>query len=304
MEISGLTAAELLELADGEFQKRNIDDALIAYQKTVEAARAEFNRPVEVEALSQAARCHLTNGNHGDGEKLLAEAAAKASENDPLGWSRYLGVKGRFEWKRKELEAARTTFERYYDYCALHDLRARAIDAVNMSGIVAATPQEAIDWTKRGIEMAESYEAEHWLGPLWNNLGGTYYDLKQFSEALDCYLKARDYHWRFSGEVAKLFADYHIGMTYRLLGQNETAKSWLRPVLAWAERLGNHAAIAQALDDLGEIEKEAGNLSEALGMLKRAKDHFRLDGYPEHSPEIWQNVSERVAQLEARLYKS
>ncbi|MBK7142056.1 MAG: tetratricopeptide repeat protein [bacterium] len=301
METSGLSASELLELADTAFQKREIDSALATYTKAGETARAEFNRPVEVEALCQVARCYLTLGSRTDGEMILTEAAAKASENDPLGWSRYLGVRGRFEWKGKDLDAARKTFEDYYTFCALHDLRARAIDAVNMSGIVAASPQEAIDWTKRGIEMAESYEAEHWLGPLWNNLGGTYYDLKRFDDALDCYLKAREYHWRHSTETAKLFADYHVGMTYRLTGQNETAKSWLRPVLAWAERLGNHSAIAQVLDDLGEIAKDEGNLTEALALLKRAKDHFRLDGYPEHSPDIWENVSIRVAQLEAKI---
>lgn len=301
MERSDLSASELLELADADFQKRELYSASETYGKAAEAARAEFNRPIEVEALSQMARCCLTLGKTAEGEKILAEAAAKATDSDPLGWSRYLGVKGRFEWKAKDLVAARQTFEDYYTYCALHDLRARAIDAVNMSGIVAATPQDAIDWTKRGIEMAESHEAEHWLGPLWNNLGGTYYDLKQFDQALDCYLKAREYHWRHSTETAKLFADYHVGMAYRLNGQNETAKTWLRPVLAWAERINNHSAIAQTLDDLGEIEKEAGNFPEALALLRRAKDHFRQDGYPDHSPDIWENISERVARLEAKV---
>jgi hypothetical protein len=86
-----------------------------------------------------------------------------------------------------------------------------------------------------------------------------------------------------------------------LTGQTETAQKWLRPVLAWAERIGNHSAIAQALDDLGEIERETGSKAEALTLLREAREHFRADGYPEHSPEIWNSISERVEKLEAEL---
>lgn len=301
METSGLSAAELLELADSSFQARDIPKAYEQYKLAAEVARAEFNRPIEIEATVQVARALLTQGKTNEGNIFLAEAASKANESDALGWSRYLGVRGRFEWKANDLVSARKTFEEYYNYCALHNLGARAIDAANLNGIVAETPEQSIEWTRRGIEIAESNEAENQLGPLWNNLGGAYYDLKQYDKALECYLKARDYHWRFSTETAKLFADYHVGMTYRLIGQAEIAKTWLRPVLAWAERLGNHSAMAQALDDLGEIERDSGNKPEALKLLKEARDHFMADGYQEHSPEIWKSITERVVKLEVEL---
>jgi hypothetical protein len=59
--------------------------------------------------------------------------------------------------------------------------------------------------------------------------------------------------------------------------------------------------MAQALDDLGEIERESGNKTEALKLLKEAREHFKADGYPEHSPEIWKSISERVEKLEVEL---
>ncbi|MCM2271214.1 MAG: tetratricopeptide repeat protein [candidate division Zixibacteria bacterium] len=301
METTPQSAADLLELADSSFQQREIAKSFEQYKLAAEAARAEFNRPIEVEALAQMARTFLTQGKGDEGKPYLAEAASKADDSDALGWSRFLGVKGRFEWKANDLATARRTFEEYYNYCALHNLQSRAIDAANMNGIVAETPEQAIEWTKRGIEIAESCEAEGQLGPLWNNLGGIHYDLKQYDQALECYLKARDFHWRFSGETAKLFADYHVGMAYRLTGQTEKAKQWLRPVLSWAERIGNHSAMAQACDDLGEIEREAGNKAEALKLLTQAREHFKADAYPEHSPAIWRSITERVERLEAEL---
>jgi len=232
-----LTADSLLKLADDIFQERRYDEALVEYARVYQTALKEFNRSVEVEALSQMARVNLILGNHEEGQKLLDSASERVSESDPMGWSRYLGVKGRFEWKNDDLPTARKTFEEMLDFCNANSLWGRAVDAAHMLAIVAETPEEQIKWGMKGIEAAEASDNESWLGPLWNNLAATYYDMKQYDTALTCYQKSREYHWRFSGEVAKLFADYHIGMTYRLLGQYDEAQKWLRPVLAWAERL-------------------------------------------------------------------
>lgn len=297
MQADSIPAATLLEQADSTFQKRDYQAAFDQYSLTASTARDEFNRPVEVEALSQMARMCLGMDKPEEGRAFLKEAAAKADDQDPLGWSRYLGVKGRFEWRAEDLPSARQTFDQYYTYCAVNNLTARAIDAVNMCAIVAESPEKSIEWSKRGIQMAESYDNESWLGPLWNNLAGTYYDLKQFDSALDCYLKSREYHWRHSAEGAKLVADYHVGMAYRLVGNSAEAKKWLRPVLAWAERLENHSIIAQASDDLGEIARTEGHREEALAYLTRARDEYKLDAYDQHSPEIWQSINERLASL-------
>lgn len=288
----------LLSLADDTFQSRDYETALQQYSDVVEAARAEFNRSVEVEALSQMARMNLILGNRDEGESWLERAAARATETDPMGWSRYLGVKGRFEWKAGDLKTARATFDQMYEYCGANSLFGRAVDAAHMIAIVAESPEEQIEWGRIGIEAAEAGDVESWLGPLWNNLAGTYYDLKQYDSALACYVKARDYHWRFSDETAKLFADYHIGMTHRLLGHLDEAGKWLRPVLAWAERIENYSAIGQACEDLGEIDIARGNKTEGLKLLKRARDAYKKEGYDGSWPEIWEHINKRIDELE------
>ena len=291
-------ADSLLKEADDAFKARENQTALEKYGEILTAAREEFNFSVEVEALSQLARVNLVLGNKDEGRLHLDEAAAKATESDPYGWSRYLGVKGRFEWQDNDLPAARATFEQMYNYCTVNSLWGRAVDAAHMIAIVAETPQEQIEWGHRGIEAAEANDQESWLGPLWNNLACTYYDAKQFDSALTCYLKAREYHWRFSGETAKLFADYHIGMTLRLLGKYDEAAKWLRPVLAWAERLENHSAIGQACEDLGEIEIAQGRRAQGLKLLKRARDEYKKEGYNTSWPEVWQHINQRLGELD------
>ncbi len=291
------TADSLLSQADDVFQSRDYEAALEKYTEVVQTAHKEFNRSVEVEALSQVARMNLVLGNREEGETWLGRAAERASESDPMGWSRYLGVKGRFEWKANDLKQARATFDQMFEFCDANALWGRAVDAAHMIAIVAESPEEQIVWGRRGIEAAEAGDVESWLGPLWNNLAGTYYDLKQFDSALECYTKAREYHWRFSDEVGKLFADYHVGMTHRLLGNFDEAGKWLRPVLAWAERIESHSAIGQACEDLGEIEIAQGNKAAGLKLLRRARDEYRKEGYDTSWPEVWEQINKRIAEV-------
>jgi tetratricopeptide (TPR) repeat protein len=185
-----------------------------------------------------------------------------------------------------------------YAFCIQNNQWGRAVDAAHMVAIVAESLEDQIKWSYQGIEIAEAHESPQWLGPLWNNLGGIYYDNKQFDSCLVCYLKARDYHWQFSSESSKLFADYHIGMALRLNGRFDEAAKWLRPVLAWAERLENHSAIGQACQDLGEIEIAKGNKSSGLDLLKRAQSEYQTAGFDTSWPEIWDGINARLSELD------
>lgn len=293
-----LSADALLKRADEKFQTRDYVAARETYQAAAGQAREEFNRPIEVEALSQMARLHLILGNEKEGLVWLEKASVLATDSDTMGWSRFLSVRGRFEWRTQNLAAARVTFDQMYTYCSTHSLWSRAVDAANMNAIVAEAPEDQIAWSRRGIEIAERAEAENWLGPLWNNLAATYFDIRQFEESLDCYMKARDYHWRYSDERSKLMADYQIGMTYRMLGRLDDAARWLRPVLAWAERLDDPVAIGQAAQDLGEVEIACNKNAQGLELLRKARDAYKVAKYDEQAPEIFTQITERIQQLE------
>ena len=297
MSLTNKSSGELLKEADALFQERNYDGALPIYDLAYQSAREEFNRPVEVESLSQVARLNLIAGNTEIGRDWLEKARERVSSSEPLGWSRFLGVEGRFEWKAGNLKTAQQTFEQMFEYCIENSLWGRAVDAAHMVAIVAENIDEQIKWTNNGIELAEAHGSHQWLGPLWNNLGGIYYDNKQFAKALESYLKAREYHWQYSSESSKLFADYHVGMTYRFLGNLDDSAKWLRPVLAWAERIGNHSAIGQCCEDLGEIEIAKGNKSAGLSLLKRACEEYTIENFAKSLPHVWVNINKRLKEL-------
>lgn len=292
-----LTADGLLKDADALFQKRDYDLALTKYSQALEQARREFNPSIESEALAQIGRMYLATDRKEEGRPWLERAANRASLSHPMGYSRYLSVKGRFEWKDGNLPQASQTFAEMYDYCVTNSLFARAVDAANMLSIVSEDVPTRIEWSRKGIQAAESGSVDNWLGPLWNNLAATFYEEKHYDSALACYETAREYHWRHSPETSKLFADYHIGMVLRHLGRYDEAETWLRPTLSWAERLENHSCVAQTLEELGEIAIARGDKTRGLTDLRRARDEFKAAGYEQSSPEIWNHINNRLEEL-------
>ena len=145
MNQSEQTADSALDRADELFQARDYAKALEEYKACATIARDEFNRSVEVEALSQIARMNLLLGHKEEGRKSLEQAGQRADDADPAGWSRYLGVRGRFEWKYNDLETARKTFEAMYNYCQANGLYSRAIDAAHMIAIVSESFEDQIE---------------------------------------------------------------------------------------------------------------------------------------------------------------
>ncbi|MFH2054874.1 MAG: tetratricopeptide repeat protein [bacterium] len=285
-----------LEKADSLFNERKYEESRPAYESLLAVAEQEQDRSAQVEALSQIARCHLLNNDKKECAAWLAKAERLATPEEPGGWSRYLGVRGRLEWKRDDLPTAVKTFEEVFDYCRSHDLNSRAIDAVHMVAIVG-TPEQQIEWGFKGIKLAEETGTTRWLGPLWNNLAITYSDQQEWEKCVDAFRKAREYHWLYGQEIHKLYADYHIGWALRMKGDHQEALTWLRPVLAWAERLGDDDVMGQTSQDIGEIAIAGGDRQTGVELLRRAKACFEREGYADFAPEILQKLEARLVEL-------
>jgi tetratricopeptide (TPR) repeat protein len=225
----------------------------------------------------------------------------------PRAWSRYLGVLGRYQWKDDRLVEATATFTDMYRYCLENDLYERAVDAAHMAAITAP-PGKQIAWAEKGIDAAEQGAVEGWLGPLWNNLGWTYSDLERHEESLEALLKAREYHWKLGTEMNKLIADWSVGHAYRKAGQLDQAAAWMRPVLAWSERLyaleaGPDAAewIGHSCRELGELALARNEKPEALKYLRRAREKLSEAEMPEWDPEGFEKLSGQIEEIAAGL---
>ncbi len=298
------TSNELLDRGDAAFQGRDYAAAKELFQQAAELAEGEGNIPLLVEALSMVSRCHLIRDEVNHGRPWIERAKALADPTNPLAWSRYLGVRGRFEWKEGNNAIATATFREMYAFCLKHEQHSRAIDAAHMVAITGER-DEQIEWAMKGIQAAEEGAIEGWLGPLWNNLGATYDDMQQYEDALEAYLKARHYHWKVGDEHAKLVADWAVGRTYRRLGQYQQALQWLRPVLAWAERRQAEEPspdcaewVGWACLDLGEIAAEQQRTEESLEYLLRAKEMLQVAKMQDWDEKSWSELNERIDQLQ------
>ena len=231
-----MKASEQLEQADQTFNNHQFAKARQGYLKVVELGRQEKNDSILVEGYSMIARTWLSACKYKEGIPWLEKAAALAKPEDSKGWSRYLGVKGRFQWQNKEEDKAVLTFKDMYEYCSNHELHSRAIDAAHMLAIVGDLDQK-IEWSLKTIKEAEKGEEIGWLAPLWNNLGWNYDDKKEYDKALDALVKAREYHYKNTLELPKLIADWSVGHAYRMVGKRAEAEKILVKCLSWAERL-------------------------------------------------------------------
>ena len=289
--------------ADGVFGSRDYEGAGRMFEEVASDADQKGDNSVFVEAASMRARSYLVTDQPAEGRQWLSRAAGKAAESDPQGWSRYLGVRGRFEWHDGDRKTATQTFMEMFDYCQAHELWERAVDAAHMIAITG-DETEKFDWSLKGIEMAERGGMEGWLGPLWNNLGWNYYDEGRYEEAYDALVKAREYHYKGEAELPKLIADYSVAHLEMKLGRAEKARTDMLKVLEWATRLdteGTDGAVEWmgfSRWDLGEMAVEKGEREKGLSMLRTALTEIERSGMPDWDPGQWKKKQERIAELE------
>jgi tetratricopeptide (TPR) repeat protein len=290
----------LLREADDLFKSRNYVGARDIYQKALVKAEVDLNNSDMTEAQSMIARTYLVEDEIDTGYQWLHKAEKLADDHEPLGWSRYQLVRGRFLWRKKQLDEATDLFKELYDYCANHKLHDRAVDAAHMVAITGSH-EEQVEWAKKGIKEAEVGDVTGWLGPLWNNLGVTYEEMEQFDSSLEAYMKAREYHHKYGTDRNKVIADWAVGHILVKLGKFEEAGEWLRPVLAQCEKAQDHEFVGLTCRDLSEIGAASGNYKEAYAFMLRAHKLLKEAEMDQWDPDSFRQMEERLAELEAKL---
>lgn len=294
-----------LEQADQAFRNRLYEEATARYEGVADDALRQDETSIGAEACAMRARCYLVSGEAEQGRPWLERAADLADSSMPLAWSRYLGVRGRFEWEDGDTEKATATFLRMFEYCEEHGLFDRAVDAAHMIA-TTGNPEQKYEWALKGIEIAEKGGMKGWLGTLWNNLGWDYVDAGRYDDAGRAFEKAREYHYRGTAELPKLIADYSVAHVMRLQGQLEEARTAMLAVFDWAGRLldsGNPDAlewVGFSRWELGEIAIAEGDRSTGVAMLKEALRELEAAGMPDWDPGDWDKRNARVQELGSR----
>lgn len=289
-------AQKLLDSADAMFKKNQYKESRDVYQAALIEAEKFGSRSDQTEALSMIARTYLITNDKEMGNKWIARAKEIANKEFPFGYSRYIGVWGRFVWKDGKDKEATEIFKEMYDYCSERKLYKQAIDAAHMIGITGSA-EEQIEWGLKGIKEAEAGTVTSWLGPLWNNLGWTYeHTDEQFEKSLDAYQNARKFHYKHGTQRNKVIADWAVGHAFRLVGDWSSADKEIRPLLSAFEEMKDDEFVGLTCLELGEIELAAGNKKEAQNYFVRAEKLLKEAGMEQWDAETYRKLEARVKE--------
>ncbi len=153
---------------------------------------AESDDAGRAEVLTQLARVKGLRDNFSGGEALLIEAEALAGSS-PAARVRIDLERGRVLRSGGDPLAALPMFVRAYESALAAGEQFVAADAAHMAALAAPDHAAKLEWTQRGIEIAESTddrEVAYWLGPLLNNLGVAYAESGDHQAALDAFERA------------------------------------------------------------------------------------------------------------------
>jgi tetratricopeptide (TPR) repeat protein len=248
------------------------------------------------EVLTQLARIHGLRADFAEADRLLDEARSAAKPGqEPAGrgqtaMARVLLERGRLRRSAGDAHQALPLLEAAFQAALQAGAEFAAVDAAHLAGIVAEDRSGRIEWTRRGMELAQRSadpQLTEWLGPLLTNLGWEYFDSGDFSPALDAFERALQHYERGPDQRAEAeITRYAIARTLRARGQAEEAAPLLERVIAWAESAGNadgwyHEELAETYAAIGRDGDACAQARLALPLL-RANDPAFVPGSDRH----------------------
>jgi tetratricopeptide (TPR) repeat protein len=235
------------------------------------------------EVLTQLARVAGLRGDFGAADELLDEAAG-LGDDDGLARIRVDLERGRVRRSSGDPEAARPLFASAYALALEEEQHFIAADAAHMVALMAPDRAAFVDWTNRGIDVAETHEAaSYWVGPLLNNLGWEHYDAGDVDLALDAFeraLRAREQD-PSNGDALAL-ARYAVGKALRALGRSDDALPLLELAVDWAELAGApdgwfHEELAEEYAAVGRPDDARTQARLAIPLLETADPSYTRD---------------------------
>lgn len=183
------------------------------------------NASHKIQLITQIARTLGLQRKFEDEHKLLDEVEPMLNEEFPRASIRYHLERGRVFNSSGKPETARESFLKALELAKASGEDNLAVDAAHMMGI-AEKGEASVKWNETAIELAERSDDEHakgWLGSLYNNLGWTYFEMKNYDKALELFEK--DIAWFDSRErtTQANIARWSAAKTMRMQGRTDEA---------------------------------------------------------------------------------
>lgn len=270
----------------------DFDDLDGTEQRLRGALENEATDEGRAEVLTQLARVEGLRGDFDAGEQLVDDAAALAEEGG-VAAARIDLERGRLRRSGGQPDVSRPLFESAFETATHASHWFIAADAAHMAALVAPGREGFVEWTQRGIDLAERHEdAAYWAGPLLNNLGWECYEAGEMEPALDAFERALDAREREPEKEEPIaIAKYAVGKALRGLGRSEEAIPLLEQAADWAAGNGTpdpwfHEELALEYADVDRLEDAREQARLAIPLLEAADASFT-------------DESDRKARLEA-----
>ncbi|MBC8385895.1 MAG: tetratricopeptide repeat protein [Candidatus Cloacimonetes bacterium] len=268
------------------------DSTEIKFRALIPETKDAGDRDHYLQLLTQIARSQGLQRKYEDAHKTLDEVDSLLTIETITAKIRYLLERGRTFRSSGFPEKAKPLFLEAWNFGIENKLDLYAIDAAHMMGIVEP-PEKQLDWSLKALDLTEKTDdkrAKGWLGPLYNNIGWTYFDLKEYEKALQLFQKGQNWREEIKDDNGTRIAKWTIARTYRALGKLDKA---LEIQLA----LKKEYEEKQLAQD-GYVFEELAELYLLKEQDADAKKYFNLAyEYLSKDPWLAQNEPERLARL-------
>jgi tetratricopeptide (TPR) repeat protein len=267
----------------------------LKFRELLPAAEKSVDKTYYAELLTQLARTQSLQRKFDEAHSVLDTARqVLEGQNMPVAEIRYLLERGRTFNSAGEKEQSIPRFKDAYAKAVEHNEDFYAIDAAHMLGI-AAKPQDQLYWNIKAMELAENTadtRARKWLGSLYNNIGWTYHDLKDYVGALTFFEKLLAWRMDHKDERGTFIANWTVARTYRSLDRIDEALALQRKLLDEIQWKG--------LDPSGYVFEELAECLLIQGRDSEAKAYFRK-AYEILSKDTWltANEGDRLERLKS-----
>jgi len=235
--------------------------------------RAQADPEYHVELLSQIARTYSLRGEFEKANAQLDQAEAFLTPGMHRACVRCLLERGRVCNSSGNRKDAVPFFESAFRIAGENHLDFLAVDAAHMIAIAHPDPAEQIRWNLQTLEYVKSSpdaSIKPWIGTLYNNLGWTYHDQKDYATSLKYLEESRAFYDQSDNAKFKFIAQWAVAKLLRLNSRCDEA-------MEIQKRLEAEMTARNDLD--GFVYEELGELYLAQNNSVAAVPYFRL-AYP------------------------
>jgi tetratricopeptide (TPR) repeat protein len=222
----------------------------------------------------------------------LDDVETKLNATTPISEIRYNLERGRVFKSAKQIDKAHKFFIKAFELSTKQKQDNLSVDAAHMVAIAELNPEKQLEWNLKAIKIAENSKdskAKDWLGSLYNNLGWTYHDSKNYAQALDFFSKALVFRTSRGDSKSIRIAKWSVARAHRSLNQYGEA-------LKIQKNLENEFEASGEKD--GYVFEELAEIYLAEKNRTYLKKYFNL-AYTELSKDDWfkKNEASRLQRI-------